>query len=302
MLAGLGAAFAAPLLPGGAGHAALPGFRLSVGAIEVTVVSDGTLTVPLSFSLPQVPRTVADAFLASQGLPVGESLIPTNVSIVRSGDELILIDAGSGANFQPSAGKLAANLEALGIDLAEITRVVFTHCHADHLWGAIDDFDDSERFPNATYVLAVQEWDFWTNPDTSARLPDWLKGMARGNARILQRLESRTERRGPGESVAPGLTFIDTIGHTPGHMSLMLESGGNRLLIGADALAHAAVSFAHPEWGWGSDLDSDRAVATRRRLLDWLAADRIPLIGFHLPWPGYGMVERRENAYRFVAG
>jgi glyoxylase-like metal-dependent hydrolase (beta-lactamase superfamily II) len=275
---------------------------LSVGDIEVTVVSDGTLTVPLSFSLPQVPRAVAEAFLASQGLPVDGSPIATNVSIVRSGDELILIDAGSGANFQPSAGKLAENLEALRIDLAEITRVVFTHCHADHLWGAIDDFDDSERFPNATYVLAVHEWDFWTNPDTSAGVPDWLKGMARGNARILQRLESRTERRGPGESVAPGLTFIDTIGHTPGHMSLMLESGGNQLLIGADALAHAAVSFAHPEWRWGSDLDSDRAVATRRRLLDWLAADRIPLIGFHLPWPGYGMVERRENAYRFVAG
>jgi glyoxylase-like metal-dependent hydrolase (beta-lactamase superfamily II) len=275
---------------------------LSVGAIEVTVVSDGTLTVPLSFSLPQVPRTVAEAFLASQRLPVGGSPIATNVSIVRSGDELTLIDAGSGANLQPSAGKLAENLEALRIDLAEITRVVFTHCHADHLWGAIDDFDDSERFPNATYVLAVQEWDFWTNPDTSARLPDWLKGMARGNARILERLESRTERRGPGESVAPGLTFIETTGHTPGHMSLMVESGGNRLLIGADALAHAAVSFAHPEWRWGSDLDSDRAVVTRRRLLDWLAADRIPLIGFHLPWPGYGMVERRENAYRFVAG
>ena len=119
--------------------------------------------------------------------------------------------------------------------------------------------------------------------------------MARGSARILKRLEGKIERRNAGEQVAPGLTFVETIGHTPGHMSVMVESGRERLLIGADALAHAAVSFARPEWRWGSDYDSDRAVATRRRLLDLLAPERIALVGFHLPWPGRGMVERAET-------
>ncbi len=300
LLAGLGAAVAAPLLSTSVGAASVPAFRRSVGAIEVTVVSDGTLTAPLSFSLPEVPRAAAEAFLTSHGLPAG-SPIATNVSVVRSGDELVLIDAGSGANFQPTAGKLADNLEAIGIDASKVTKVVFTHGHADHLWGAIDDLDDSERFPNASYVIAVEEWDFWTEPDTATRVPDWLTGMARGSARILRRLEGRMERRRSGEQVAPGLTFAGTTGHTPGHMSVMVESGRDRLLIGADALAHAAVSFAHPQWRWGSDHDSDRAVATRRRLLDQLATDGIALVGFHLPWPGCGMVERMENAYRFVA-
>jgi glyoxylase-like metal-dependent hydrolase (beta-lactamase superfamily II) len=83
-------------------------------------------------------------------------------------------------------------------------------------------------------------------------------------------------------------------------MSVMVESGGERLLIGADALSHPAVSFARPDWRWGSDYDSDRAVATRKRLLDRLAGERIPLVGFHLPWPGHGMVERKDTAYRFV--
>ena len=300
MLAGLGAALAAPLLRSGRAHAAVPGLRRSVGTIDVTVVSDGALTVPLSFSLPEIPSADAAAFLSAHGLPAAGGPIATNVSLVASGSELVLVDAGSGANFQPSAGKLAENLEAAGVEPDKITKVVFTHAHADHLWGAIDDFDDSERFPNASYVISAQEWDFWVDPGTPARVPDWLKGMALASARILKRLEGKLERRNAGEGVAAGLTFVDTAGHTPGHMSVMVESGGERLLIGADALSHPAASFARPDWRWGSDYDSDRAVATRRRLLDLLALERIALIGFHLPWPGHGRVERRGTGYRFV--
>ena len=300
VLAGLGATFAAPLLVNEPAHAAVPKFRRSVGAVEVTVVSDGALTVPLAFALPDIPPAEAAAFLTSHGLPAGGNPIATNVSLVRSGSELVLIDAGAGANFQPSAGKLAENLAAAGIEPAMISKVVFTHGHADHLWGAIDDFDDSERFPNASYVMSVPEWDFWTDPDTPTRAPDWLKGMAIGSARILKRLESKVARRNAGEQVAAGVTFVETAGHTPGHMSVMVESGRERLLIGADVLAHGAVSFARPQWRWGSDYDGDRAVATRKRLLDRLATDGVPLIGFHLPWPGYGTVEKKGNAYQFV--
>ena len=178
--------------------------------------------------------------------------------------------------------------------------MVFTHAHADHLWGAIDDFDDSERFAKASYVIAAPEWDFWTDPNTAASVPDWLKGMARGSARILKRLEGKIERRAGGEAVAPGLTYLATFGHTPGHMAVMVENGGERLLVGGDVLAHPAISFARPEWPIGSDFDRDRAAKTRTRLLDQLAADRTAQIGFHLPWPGHGMVERSGGAYRFV--
>jgi glyoxylase-like metal-dependent hydrolase (beta-lactamase superfamily II) len=300
VLAGLGAALAAPHFRIDPVFAALPAFRYAVGSIELTVVSDGALSVPLSFSLPEIPPLEAAAFLASRGLPAAGRPIPTNVTLVKSGSELIVVDAGSGANFQPTAGKLAENLEAEGIEPAGVTKVVFTHGHADHLWGAIDDFDDTERFANATYVMSAQEWDFWLDPDTRSRAPDWLKGMALASARILKRLERKIERRRNDEEIATGLRYVETAGHTPGHMSVMLESGRERLLIGADALSHAAVSFARPDWRWGSDYDSDRAVATRRRLLDQLATDRIPLIGFHVPWPGHGMVERSGSAYRFA--
>jgi glyoxylase-like metal-dependent hydrolase (beta-lactamase superfamily II) len=290
---------AAPHFRAQPAFAAVPAYRRTVGPIEIMVVSDGALSVPLSFSLPEIPPLEAAAFLASRALPAAGSAIPTNVTLVKSGGKVVLVDTGAGANFQPTAGKLVENLEAEGIAPAAVTKVVFTHGHADHLWGAIDDFDDSERFPNASYVISAQEWDFWLDPGTPARAPDWLKGMALASARILKRLERKVERRRNGDEIATGLRFVETFGHTPGHMSVMVEGSRERLLIGADALAHAAVSFVRPDWRWGSDYDSDQAVATRTRLLDALASDRIPLIGFHLPWPGHGMVERSGIAYRF---
>jgi glyoxylase-like metal-dependent hydrolase (beta-lactamase superfamily II) len=166
------------------------------------------------------------------------------------------------------------------------------------LWGAIDDLDDL-RFPNASYVISQAEWDFWTSADTPSKLPDAFRGMAIGSARILKRLEPKLERRKAGETVAAGLSYVDTAGHTPGHMAVMVDGGRDKLLIGGDALTHGAISFARPSWRIGSDHDSDRAIKTRTRLLDQLATDRIPLVGFHLPWPGNGRVERAGSAYRF---
>jgi glyoxylase-like metal-dependent hydrolase (beta-lactamase superfamily II) len=294
VLAGLGAALLAP-----ASRSWAAPYRRTVGAAEVTVLSDGALNVPLAFMLPETKPEEVAVLSATLNQATPGSAIPTNVTLVRIGRELILIDAGAGGNFQPTAGKLGESLEAAGIEPAQITRVVFTHGHADHLWGTIDEFDEL-RFPNASYAISAAEWDFWTDPDTPSRVPDWLKGMALGSARILKRLEGRIERRKADDTVAPGLHYVATPGHTPGHMSVLLDSDGAHLLIGGDALTHAAVSFARPDWRLGTDFDRDQAVATRRRLLDRLATDRLSLIGFHLPYPGAGVVERKDTAYRFV--
>lgn len=293
--AGVAAAFWSPALL----QAATDHFRRKVGATDVMVVSDGTLSVPLSFMLPDTPPAELSELLAAHGLSLDWGPSQTNVTVVRTGKDLVLIDAGSGANFQPTAGRLGDNLQTAGLDPALVTRIVFTHAHADHLWGVIDELDE-ERFPNASYVISSGEWDFWTDPKTLDSVPDWLKGMAQAAARILKRIEGRLERRNSGDAVAPGMTFVATHGHTPGHMSVLVEDGGERLLVGGDVLSHSAISFAKPEWRIGSDQDSDRAVEARKRLLDQLALDRTPLIGFHLPWPGHGMVERKGLSYRFI--
>lgn len=297
VLAGLGATLALPAIQAQAVTAPV---AHKIGAVEVTIISDGVLNVPLSFSLPETPPAEAAALFKAHGLPATGAPVQTNVVLVRSGNERILIDAGSGPSFQPTAGKLQANLEAAGIAPESITKVVFTHGHADHLWGVIDDFGDGNRFPNARYVIAAGEWDFWTNPETAARVPDALKGMALGSSRILKAIEAKTERRKGGETVAPGLTYLATPGHTPGHMAVLIEDGGQRLIVGGDVLANTAISFARPGWRIGSDFDRDQGINTRKRLLDQLATDRIPLIGFHLAWPGHGAVERAGPVYRFI--
>jgi glyoxylase-like metal-dependent hydrolase (beta-lactamase superfamily II) len=284
-------------LPAGA---ATPPAKVRVGAIELMVVSDGTLSVPRAFVLPQTPPEEVEALARSSGVAMpAQTVSQTNVTLVRRGDELILVDAGSGPNFQPTAGRLGENLEAASIDPAKISKVVFTHAHADHLWGALDDFEDAERFPNATYVIAAPEWDFWSRADIVSQVPDWLQGMARGTARVLKKIEAKVERRRAGEAIAPGLTFVDTAGHTPGHMAVIVEDGGERILVTGDALNHPVVSFQRPDWPFGSDYDREAAAAIRRKLLDRLATDRIPIIGFHLPWPGIGQVTRSGTAYHF---
>ncbi len=298
VLKGLGAALLVPYAP--LAHAATAPVPHKVGGIEVMVVSDGVLNVPLSFTLPEATPAEAAALFKAHGLPEQGAPAQTNAVLVRTGKEIVLIDAGSGPNFQPTAGKLQENLEAAGIAPEQITKVVFTHAHADHLWGAIDDFGDGDRFPNASYVIAAPEWDFWRDPQAAEKMPDWLKGMAIGTARVLSKIEGKTERRKAGDTVAPGLSYVASPGHTPGHMSVLVADGGQSLMIGGDVLTHTAISFAQPAWRIGSDFDRDRAVLTRKALLDQLAGDKTPLVGFHLAWPGLGVVERAGPAYRFI--
>jgi glyoxylase-like metal-dependent hydrolase (beta-lactamase superfamily II) len=298
VLAGAAALITSALPVGWA--AASPLAPLKVGDATVETASDGTLSSSLAFMLPNVPRAEVDAAFKVEGLPAEASPIPTNASLVRVGGEVILIDAGSGSSFQPTAGKLGNTLESRDIAREAVTRIVFTHAHPDHLWGAIDNFDESERFPNARYIVPAAEWDFWIRDDVETLVPDWLKGFAVGSRRTLRRLEGKVERRKPGEAVAPGLSYVATPGHTPGHASVLVEAGREQVLIGGDALSHAVVSFRRPAWAFGSDLDRDLAIRTRLALLDRLANERVTLVGFHLPGAGVGRVEKSGDAYRFV--
>jgi glyoxylase-like metal-dependent hydrolase (beta-lactamase superfamily II) len=301
LLGGLAAGLAASALPVLPVHASAPSLAVRVGALDVLVISDGHLQLPLAFQLASTPAAEVDSLFRMAGLEAPRQFrSPTNVTLVRSGTQTILIDAGSGSLFQETAGKLPENLVAAGIDPQSVTKIVLTHAHPDHLWGVIDDFDDAERFPNATYVIAPEEWDFWAHPDTPTKVPEAFQGMARGTQRILKRIEDKVERRKAGDTVAPGLTYVATGGHTPGHMAVRVENGNERLLVGGDALSHSLVSFAKPGWPWGSDLDPDAAIRTRCSLLAELAEENMRLIGFHLPWPGLGHVERKNGAFRFV--
>jgi glyoxylase-like metal-dependent hydrolase (beta-lactamase superfamily II) len=294
LLATSAASLAASALPA---FAAAP-HSFKHGAFDVTVVSDGHLVLPTSFLAPTAPPAERAALLQAAGQTAEQYQSPTNITLIRSGSDLILIDMGSGDRFMPTAGKLWDNLKSAGIDKAKITKVIFTHGHPDHLWGAIDELDDLV-LPDATFHVGAAEWDFWQGDDAVRGLPAERAGFVTGARRNYAAIKNKVKMFKAGDDIVTGLRAVATPGHTQGHVVLEL-AGGDGLIVGGDVLTHPLISFAHPEWKPTADHVPDVAVETRKRLLDRMAADRSKLIGFHLPYPGIGTVERKDGAYRFV--
>lgn len=274
-----------------------------VGEAQVTVLTDGAMTAPLGVVLADRQKTEVAAALQGAGrqIPDGDTFsLAVNVALVRLGAELILIDSGGGPDFAPVRGKLPDNLAKAGIKPEAITKIVFTHAHADHFWGVIDPLDGGSLFTKARLFMAGMERDYWLKPGIETSVPEIFRGNAIGTHRRLKELADRIETFKPGAEIVPGLAAIDTAGHTPGHVGLVVTSKSQSLVIGGDALTEPVISFARPGWRWGPDWDQDMAVATRKRVLDMLASEKLPLLGYHLPWPGLGRVERTAQAYRFV--
>jgi len=274
--------------------------RFSVGSHDVFVLSDGYLTVPTSILAGNVSQAEVRSFLATHGLGPDRVYFRINVALVRTGNDYVLIDAGAGGTWEQTAGELADSLEAAGIKPEQIGKVVLTHAHPDHLWGLIDDLDNSLRYPRAQYVVAAREFDFWTQGE-AARLTGPVEAIAAGARRVLEAIEARTTRIKPGEEVAAGIVAMDTAGHTPGHISLMLTSGSDKLFITADALQNAHIAFAHPDWQSRVDMDGAKAAKNRRQVLDMAATEKLQMLCYHIPFPGLGRVERKGSAFTWVA-
>ena len=288
---------AAALIPGRA--AAKTNYSFTEGEFEITVLSDGYISLPGEILVPDVTPSDRAAILGRIDAPGGVVHAQCNIPLIRKGDDLILVDIGSGRKYQPSDGRLTENLVAAGVDPAQITKVVFTHAHPDHIWATLAD-DGGLRFPNAAYHIGAAEWDFWTDPDYLTSMPDALHDFARGAQRDLSALRERAVMMKPGDDIVTGLRALDTAGHTPGHMSLEL-AGSNGLLITGDVANNEIVSFEHPDWAFGYDTLPDLGISNRKRLLDRAATDRVRMLGYHWTYPGVGYAERRDGAYRFVS-
>ena len=293
----------------GIGAAAIMGLRpsfaasdtMKLGGNEVSVLSDGNLSLPMNFLLPEQSPEEIEALFKPHGLPTDTASPDCNITLLRQDDRLVLFDAGAGANFQPSAGELLSGLEEAGIDPSDVTDVIFTHAHPDHLWGILDDFDDV-LYSEATLWVPQAEWDYWRADDTLAKTPEARKSFVVGAQARFEAIEDQVQMVTPGMEVVPGVEAVDTSGHTPGHTSYMIHGDGESVLVVGDAITNSVISFEKPDWVSGSDQDPQKGIQTRKALLDRLATDQTQLIGFHLPDMGIGRVERTGSAYKFVAG
>jgi glyoxylase-like metal-dependent hydrolase (beta-lactamase superfamily II) len=275
-------------------------YRLKLGALEVTVLSDGSFTLPTPLLATNLAEADLKEFVKANHIGADTFRIQINVVLVNTGDRHVLIDAGGGGWPQPTTGRLAASLQTAGIEPTAVDLVVLTHAHPDHLWGAVDTKAGTMLFPNARYVISDTEWDFWSDPERYGAFPERWRGMIPGTQAAFKLIADRTTRIKPGTEIASGIAMVESRGHTPGHMSVQLASSGEQALVVGDAITQPLISFAHPEWRPGYDKDMDQAVVTRRRLLDQAATDRVLVLGYHFPFPGVGNVARDGTAYRWV--
>lgn len=246
--------------------------RFSIGDFEVTTILAGTSPRedPQSIFGTNVPlETFAEVSAANFLSPEASQFFFTP-TLVNTGAELILFDTGL------NAAATTAALASAGYTPDQVDIVVLTHMHGDHIGGLMTE--GAPTFANARYVTGETEWNFWAGAENDG---------FEGNVRPLA---DQTTFLADGADVVTGITGMAAFGHTPGHMVYRLESNGAGLVIFADLANHPVWSLARPDWEVRFDADKEAAAASRRNILGMIAADRVPAIGYHMPFPAVGYV------------
>lgn len=271
--------------------------RFQLGDFEVTSVLDGTVVrgairPPFCLDLDdaEIEALGAAARVPSNGFE--HPFVPT---LVNTGKELVLFDVGFGAKGpNANTGLLGKRMAETGYAPEDVDLVVFSHVHPDHILGVTHD--GAPAFPNARYAIGQVEFDEWKS---GARIPESRAANREMFLELIVPLADQMTFLAPGDSVASGITSVEAYGHSVGHMMFMVEDGGKQVLLWGDLANHYVFSLQVPEAKVFFDDDSDLAIATRKRVLDRVATDGIPVIGHHMPFPSLGYVERTANSYRW---
>jgi len=276
-----------------------PGFkRFKLGDYEITTLLDGLRPGDgphPTFGANQTQEAVAELMRANL-LPETKFVNGFAPVLVNTGSDLVLFDTGFGAGGRENGlGKLEANLKASGYTPDQISIVVITHMHGDHINGLING--ETPAFPNAGIVAGQIEYDFWTDP---ARMGTPAENGAKAVGAKVKPLVEKIKFIKAGDAVTSGITSEAAYGHTPGHMIFHIESGGKHLVITADTANHYVASLQRPDWEVAFDTDKAMGAATRKKVFDMIATDKLPFIGYHMPFPSVGFVEKQEGGYRYI--
>ena len=175
--------------------------------------------------------------------------------------------------------------------------MIFSHAHGDHIWGTSSD--GQLAFPNAQHYLPQLEWEDLHREG----LPEFAVPFVEFAKNQLQPLvdnDGQLAFYGDQDELVPGIQAMATIGHSGGHHAILIESGGQQLLLPFDVFGHPVLNLRHPEWYMGPDQIPDVAVATRQQLLARVADEKIPVLVHHFPFPGLGRITRDGDAYRYI--
>lgn len=272
-----------------------PPYQFNVGSIACTIFNEGTRLAGLE-KLPQAfPNANLDdlmkAIEETGGEPIYNSM---NILMMEAGDELVLVDVGFGRVDYEGIGLTFDYMETLGISPADITLVILSHFHGDHINGLVNT-DGNLNFPNARYVCARDEYNGWLSEEAMAKFPeDRLKSIKEHILPIKDKLTLVDY----GEEIIPGITAISSKGHSPGHMSLQINSDGERMMHLVDTL-HRALQMRNPAWSINFDADPILSAETRRDLLEQVSEENTLTMFYHLPFPGLGYVEADGEAFQW---
>lgn len=278
----------------------VPGFyRYKIGDFEVTTFNDGFVKVPkLDAFVVNQPLDAIQKVLEESFIPKDDVRVQFNPLLVNTGSKLVLFDSGFGDNGAATQGQMLTNMAAAGIDPKAIDVVVISHFHGDHISG-LRAKAGSANFPNAEIMVAAEEWAWWTNDSETSKAADVWKGQIANVKRVFEPIANDVKRFEYGKELVTGITAIDARGHSPGHAAFVIASGNAKLMYIADVTNHPAIFARHPEFRLWADMIPDLALTNRRKLLDMLAAERMPMTGYHYPFPAVGYIAKRGDGYDF---
>lgn len=264
-------------------------YQFQLGDWDMHVIKDAAFTPAATiFGSNQEEADVLELFDAAHVLQDDNTINAlVDIMVAQTGDDVILFDTG----FGPGGGALVPTLEALGITPADVTVVVSSHFHPDHINGLSND--DGLVYPNAQVFFSQPEYDFLQNA------PEDVAGAALG--KLQPALDNdQVAFYGDGDEILSGISAIHSPGHTPGQMNFMLESNGNRLLHLVDTVLNVYAHVPNPTWHSQFDADGEQAVETRINHMTLAANEGIPVFGYHFPFPGIGYVDSADEGFAFT--
>jgi glyoxylase-like metal-dependent hydrolase (beta-lactamase superfamily II) len=277
-------------------------FSYKVGDYEIIQLRDGARSFPMPDGfVVNVSKDKAIEAAAAAYMPDGQVTIPFSPLIINTGSKLIAIDTGNGLGAFDSSkgvvGQARGNMEAAGIDPKQIDIVIISHFHGDHI-GGLKNVDGSPAFPNAEIKVPAIEAAFWADDANQAKANAFNKAQFANVKKIMEGL--KVTPYDADKEVAPGITSIFTPGHTPGHMSYAVASGSSRVLVQSDVTNIPSFFLRNPDWNVTFDNEPALAVATRHKVYDMAAAEKMLIVGYHFPFPCVGHVEKDGVGYRLV--
>lgn len=257
-------------------------YAFRIGQLEAVALKDGTLNLPAgnTEASPWANTAEVSALLKASGVTDDTIHLSIQPLLVKDGDRIVLIDTGAGGQMG-TEGKLQASLREADVTPAQVTDILISHAHGDHIGGLVAN--GALVFPNATIRLSIPEW---TALQSETDMAD-----------LVRAITPKVRAFAPGSVVAPNITAVSLDGHTPGHSGYEIAQGGGRLLYIGDALHSSILSVQRPDWKNNWDADSATAIATRQGLLERGASQNLLIYGVHFPFPGLGRFQRRDDGF-----